>query len=393
MKHENSFSGLLNIFTDQLKTVTEAARGLAYYSPVRQGGKMITSVEASASKDGYRGIHPCDLLPALLARPDLFSPDEAAELIALLTETVTGQKFCCTYVEPPGNPRGSFKPEMSMTPTVPFLWIRVIAALEKMAAPSVLSRIDRNRWLKVFRRSLEQVEFVFGLVFLNPDNPGVGFQFHDIVKISGCDLMSSIIACKGLEAAPEFFSGVADKEDIDHWQWLSERIRANLFRLYDPEKGVFNAGSIDCCQPDVMGSGLAAGLITEDWQRAIADFLYCNRDVLFHEGFTRYIVEEDGWHSLLTEDFAKNFPAGLYMNGGYWPSATGFVLPVLYTYYPDFALELAETAAASMRKYNFPESITKGGQVAFNSPYVLGSSMLVLATQAILSGGSIYDRI
>ena len=338
--------------------------------------------------DGYNGVWAEDFLQALNAAPDIFTEQEARKVARWLTLMGANLTWFRDGLMEDGVIMPSFAEKMS--PCLPFAWIRLMARLEKICGP--FEPELKLQWLGSFQRSLLQVNFSCGLVYIFKNDSMFGYPFHDIVKVSGYDLMSSANAYLGFKAAIEFFAGTAPAAKLVEWRLMSEQITQNLFRLYDDGKQIFNAASLSCRQPDIWGNGYISGMVSLEKQKHIADFLYENRELIFRDGFTRQISEKGGWENLLNDDFAKGFPPGVYMNGGYWSTGTGFILPALHKFYPDYAMQLISDAANATEKYGFAESVSEDYNVT-NQHFLMGSAMLVLAVRAILEGKHIHEII
>ena len=357
------------------------------FPPPYKGAKEITSINPSGSFD-YRGIWPDDFLITVRAA-QYFTDQELRDLIEFLTDSVVDLPFFPDMVQHDGMPHFAFGGEYGMTGirmTMGLLhgWTQLL----RMFSDRGIAIPKKERWLGVFRRSYADLTFSCGLLYSNPNIPHITYAFHDIVAITGFELMASTYTCRALEHMCELFADIATEDELQEWKCRAEDIRKNIGRLYDEEKGIYNAGSFTCRQPDIWGSGLAAGISDQDTRAAIAKFLYDRRDELFREGMTRQTDTADGWERLIIP-----FEKGEYMNGGYWARGTAYVLPVLYEFYPDFALGLLDDLIEFLPKYRFPECISANDGRPKCQYFLAGVSPNVFAVRAMKRGLQLFDMI
>jgi hypothetical protein len=313
----------------------------------------------------YRGIWPDDFLYPLLVQPDLYEREKLTQIAGLLTNSMVDLECFPDRIEADGmpvmQPGSLLSPHARHMPLhLPAAWVRLVDNLEKLGA-TIPGKAD---WARLFQRSINIVPFSCGLAYVDPQNPGVGFGFHDPEAITGFELMSSLVLHFGLKRAALFFKDYIEESEIIRWNRLSEGISNNLYRLFDKEQGAFFAGSKDCRQINVWANGLAYWLVKPDVQKTIVEYYQRNRKAIFLKGFTRQITEPEGWQRHF-------FPSktGSYTNGGFWSVGTGWVLPAIADQNPGFALEIAEELADNLVKLEFREYIsadgTGGGAVGF----------------------------
>lgn len=121
---------------------------------------------------------------------------------------------------------------------------------------------------------------------------------------------------------------------------------------------------------------------------AMGRYFLENRDRIFREGMTRQTDKPEGWSRMIIP-----FPAGDYMNGGYWSTGTGFVLPAVYDQNPELAMELLEELVLSLPKYEFAESVNMETGKITNSGFMMGIALPLVAVRAILDEKQLLDVI
>ena len=81
------------------------------------------------------------------------------------------------------------------------------------------------------------------------------------------------------------------------------------------------------------------------------------------------------------------------MNGGFWARGTAYVLPVLYEFYPEFALRLLDDLVVSLPKYHFAECVSANDR-SEKCPYFLMSiAPNIYAVRAMRQGKQLFDMI
>lgn len=336
----------------------------------------------------HHALWPEDHLCAMEGKPDILSRRDYASILGHLTESVVDLRFLPDAVEDDGTPATSLAGNQGlcgyrMPPPLPSAYIRLLAFFERQG----LEIPEKDRWGAIIARCVDAIEFSCGLVFINRNWPYVTFPLKDIVANTGLELMSSVILYRGLLVGAELFADTLDQDVLYEWRRKARRIKENLWRLYDPEKKIFLAGSRDCRQGDIFGSGLAYGLATKEQRQGMVEHFLAHQDILFWNGMTRHMVEKDGWQRLLC-----GYPADHYMNGGYWPVGTGYLFTGLYEQAPDFALDLLEALLASMPMHEYAESVNRDGTT--NAKYFMTAlGVLSLTTKASLEGRQLIDII
>lgn len=340
------------------------------------------------SVDGtYRGIWPDDFLYPLMVHPKLYSAGELVRLAQFLTDSVVDLECVPDHLQPDGLPilqPGSLRePTAEHMPLhLPAAWVRLLAALEFSGV--VLPRKDS--WAGVIRRSFERVPFSGGLAYVDPQRPYVGAGVHDTCAITGWDLMSSLILQRGLERAVLLFKGVVGKGALERWSEQSVAIKLNLHRLWEERLGAFLAGSRDCRQVDVWANGLAYWMVEPELRRQIVAFFRTYRQRIFNLGFTRQILEPKGWQRQLVE-----VPSGSYVNGGFWPAGTGWVLPAIADQDHELAADITKELVENLVKFKYPEWASAEGQPSGARGFLTSLAMPMLGLTCIVEGRSFAE--
>jgi hypothetical protein len=327
----------------------------------------------------YIGFWPDDCLYPYLAQPEIFDKENGEKLLAFLADSIIELAYVPDRIEPDGTPVMS--PGQKDTPHtdrmphhLPAAWTRVLSCFEQWGAAIP----EKKAWAQVITRSFEQVPFENGLVYNDPQNPNVGYGFYDTVAITGMELMSSLMLYKGFLRAADLFADTAEPAIVQQWRAKAQAIRDNLHRLYDENIGGYVAGSVDCRQFSVWGNGLAYWLSSEGQKRIIAATWKKLAGKIFKSGFTRQIAEDSGWQRMLIPGYS----AGQYMNGGYWPVGTAYIIGALAKHSLKLAENLAEELAENVERFKYAEWISPDGKECGAKGFIGSLALPVVALRA-----------
>jgi hypothetical protein len=335
----------------------------------------------------YQGIWPDDFLYPLLAEPALAERGELQRVAEFLTESLVDLAYVPDRVRRDGlpilSPGGERSPlSWDMPRHLPGAWVRLLDVLEQHG----VDWPRRREWAALIERSFARVSFARGLVYVDPQRPLVGFGFNDTIAITGLELFSSLVLLRGFERAERLFEREVSSETLERWRERAAGIRAGLGALFDPELGGFAGGSCDGRQLSVWGSALAAPLATQDQRATIVETLRAKRDAVFLRGCTRHVAEPAGWSRTLA-----SVPAGSYQNGGFWPTGTGYVLPLLAELDPDRAAVLASELAEELPRLEHAEWIDAEGRPQGARAYLASAALPALGLRAIAEGRALLD--
>lgn len=351
-------------------------------------------IHSPCVSNSYRGLWPDDFLYPLLVEPGLYEKSRLTQISDFLTEIMADLDVFPDRVDADGMPMMHPGYAFSQHPTermpnhLPAAWIRLIDNLEKLGAT-----IPRKEdWAQLFKRGIDSISFASGLAYSDPQHPRVGFGYHDMAAITGFELMSSMVLHYGLKRAVRFFDGYIEKEVIAKWERLSKRIPDNMYRLYDEKQGAYLAGSKDCRQINVWGTGLAYWMSNPEIRKRIGQFYERNRRTIFLKGATRQIAEPEGWQRMFGSPYDmkkgkydnSGSPVGSYINGGFWSVGSGWVLPVLALENPEFAMELAKEMVENAIELNFPECISFDGKAGGASGFLAGIAVPMMGLKSII---------
>ena len=268
---------------------------------------------------------------------------------------------------------------------LPASWTRLIYYLEQWG----VNIPRKDAWARVIKRSFENVSYANGLVYIDPQKPYVGYGYHDNIAVTGYDLMTSLVMHRGFVRAAELFKQNASLETLSRWNELADGMKNNIWRLFDKEISGFAAGSKDCHQFDVWANGLAYTYVTDEkMKKTIGEFYIMNKTRIFKYGFTRQIAEETGWQRLLGR---HESPVGIYMNGGFWATGTGYVLPALADIDQQLAGDILKDLLSNLPKYHYTEWVDMNGKESDAKRFLMAIALPMLGIKSLLENKPLIE--
>jgi hypothetical protein len=179
------------------------------------------------------------------------------------------------------------------------------------------------------RRALSFVPLNRALVFNDPQLPSCTYGFQDTVAKGGHDLFCSLLYVAACRQMAEL-----DSASMDEWRERAAATEDGLWLLWDETSGLYLAADELCRQIDVWGNAfVVAHRMGDAARRARAAQALADRYATFvYAGQVRHLPEPETWERLF-----QPVDAGTYQNGGYWGTASGWLIAALKTVDPALA--------------------------------------------------------
>lgn len=217
--------------------------------------------------------------------------------------------------------------------------------------------------LPALRRGLDWVPRNRALVFNDAQRPASPYGFHDNVAMGGhllfCSLLY-VLACRQM----------AELEPAAAHEWLARAAEAedNLCLLWDEDRGVYLAANEICRQVDVWGNAVLVAQDIGDAGRCerVARYLAQKHNTFVYAGQVRQLPAPEYWERMF-----KPIARDTYQNGGYWGTASGWLIAALRTVDAELAERTFEELLADYRQNGIREWV---------SPYAGSGPDLYVAT-------------
>ena len=370
----------MKIADDIRPALTAHMARLVAAAQLRQGPVTFTRPCISPT---YQGVWPDDCMWPFIADPLLAKSLDWSGLLNWLTDAIVDLpcvpdrvEFSGLAVMSPG-PVGASPLSMQMPLHLPSAWTRFL----DYASGFGYEIPRKEAWGAVIRRSFDRVPFSFGLVYSDPQEQVVGFGFYDTVRLTGLDLMTSVVTYRGLQRAAALFADVMDPAVCEQWRQRAEHLRANLHRLYDEEAGGFVGGTSAGRMFSVWGNGLVYPLATRAQQAGILRFICEHQKKIFIRGCTRQTATLGGWSGASRG----------YQDSGAWAAGTGFILPALAVGAPELARSLAGELMEQLDSFECAEWLDDQGSPQGARQFLASVSMPLLALRSIEEGKPLLD--
>lgn len=351
---------------------------------------------AKVEVDGYALLRPCsskwynglwhdDFTWPMIGCPELQKERQLCETVEWITQASLDLPVVPDRIEYDGTPimspgRGDTAPMSEEMPLhLPSAWVRLLSYAEKAGCTIP----KKEGWAQLIKRSYEHVPFAFDLVYSNPQRTIVGFGFMDSIRLTGLDLMTSLVTIRGLERSAELFKGSIDDATTAQWASRAGRMRKAVSRLFSEEIGGFMGATRRGKAFSVWGNGLGWSLATDKQKEVIAKTFTEQGASIFLMGCTRQVPGPEGWPG--TERAVG------YQNGGYWGTGTGFVLPAIAEFDRPKAIALAKELLANLEKIKYHEYVRQDGSLGGPAEFLGTTSMPMVGLRAIIENKPLLE--
>jgi hypothetical protein len=193
-----------------------------------------------------------------------------------------------------------------------------------------------------------------GLVWVAPSSPHSSYGFTDSIGKTGRELFTSLLFLQAAERMAAMYQATGAPGAATPWRDEAARIRASLDLLWSPKDSMFLAASHTGQQIDVWGSAFAVaeGLVTGPQATAIAAWLRSHLDGIARGGQIRHLPAGERWQNVLLPELA-----GIYQDGSYWATATGWVATAIAPSNLAQARQLLSALAGDMKRWGVNEYV------------------------------------
>lgn len=202
------------------------------------------------------------------------------------------------------------------------------------------------------------IDFTTGLVETTEQDRAIGFGFCDAEAHTGKLLFASLLRFRAADEMLQLSRALNPRFNVIEYKTAQNQIRANLAKTFaDPTIGGWLRASTGLSkQPDVWGTlyALKLGILDNATARVarktIADAV--RSGTITYEGGVRHVPTNFDF-SAATSWERSIVPLNTYQNGGYWHTASGWLIEALWNEDRTLALKTFSDMIAQLREQDF----------------------------------------
>lgn len=199
-----------------------------------------------------------------------------------------------------------------------------------------------------------------GVVVTTPARRAVGFGFYDTVYLTGSLLFPTLLRHRAAGQLAALAGALNDETRAAACYAAASRIERHLPAVFtDPAHvgGWLIASTETGRQPDVWGTlyALHLGLLPADVAAAARDAVAgaVTKGTITHQAGVRHIPTDHDHSPESAWQQTAGVPRGIYQNGGYWHTPTGWLIDALRHSHPDLAGQLLADYVRVLKEDDF----------------------------------------
>lgn len=216
-----------------------------------------------------------------------------------------------------------------------------------------------ERHLDALVRGMESVPRTKeGLVWIDPDHPHTGYGFRDVMGVTGADAFCTLLTWEAAGILARAAAEIGRRDVADRFTAQASGIEEHLPLLLDPSTGLFLAGTVTERHVDVWANAyfVHLGIPLAQTQKRVLEFLVTARGEFLQAGQVRHLRVGESWDRVN----CYTIPEGIYQNGAYWATASGWVLSAFMKADLDLAWKTAEELVGDFLDRGVYECVNRG---------------------------------
>ena len=224
-----------------------------------------------------------------------------------------------------------------------------------------LSRSNRifERHLDALVRALDFVpRNEDGLVWIDPQHPHTGYGFRDCIEVKGGDTFCTLLYWESARIIARAAHRLGRHEIFERFEAQARQIETHLHLLFSETAGAFIAGTEAERHADIWANAyfIHLGVPAPKFRARVLDFLVKRRKDYLQDGQVRHLLKDESWDRIRSHIM----PAGMYQNGAYWGTASGWVLSAFLEADPGLARSVAESLMDDFLNRGAYECVNRG---------------------------------
>ena len=197
-----------------------------------------------------------------------------------------------------------------------------------------------------------------GLVWIDPDHPHTGYGFRDCMGVQGADAFCTLLYWEAATLLARVASELRRCDIAERFAEQARQIEAHLPLMMDSTTGVFLVGTVGERHVDIWANAffIHLGLPAPALRARAAEFLVQHCEEYLQNGQVRHLCRGQSWDRV----HHYSMPEGIYQNGAYWGTASGWVLSAFLEADRNLAWNTAETLVHDFLERGVYECVNRG---------------------------------
>jgi hypothetical protein len=197
-----------------------------------------------------------------------------------------------------------------------------------------------------------------GMVWIDPEHPHTGYGFRDVMGLTGADTFCTLLYWEAATILARAAAALRRRDVADRFAGQARGIEEHLPLLLDPATGVFLAGTVAERHVDIWANAyfVHLGIPLPQLQKRVLEFLVASREDYLQDGQVRHLRKGESWDRVN----CYTIPEGIYQNGAYWATASGWVLSAFLAADFELAWSTAEALVSDFLDRGVYECVNRG---------------------------------
>jgi hypothetical protein len=217
-----------------------------------------------------------------------------------------------------------------------------------------------DRLIKAF--NAPEVDPKTGAVVAEPPRRMVGFGFQDSIYMLGAMCFATLLRWRAAKQMADLCNVAKKSEEEKEFLRVADIISDNIVPVFaDPAEigGWLRAATKKCRQPDVWATlfALHLGILPKEAAKrardTVAEAVRAGQEnhVIEYQGAVRHVPTTHDFSDTTAWEGSSN--KGVYQNGAYWHTPTGWLIEALYPVDPAMAKDVFDRYIKHLKEYDF----------------------------------------
>jgi hypothetical protein len=207
-----------------------------------------------------------------------------------------------------------------------------------------------------------EVDAQTGCVVTELPRHAVGFGFDDTIYMLGALCFVTLLRWRAARQLAELCRAAGKAGEAEEFDRIAATIAANIVPVFaDPDNigGWLRAATERCREPDVWATlfALHLGVLPEEADRrareTVAEAVRADGHIIEYQGAVRHVPTTYDFSATSAWEDSQRAKKGVYQNGAYWHTPTGWLIQALHPLDPALAQAVFDRYLAHLREFDF----------------------------------------